>query len=229
MPTTCQAQLFRSDTGKSIVYLNQFVHEGDLLYSPDGTVYHTLVIHRYEAHQDSDNIDEHVGAEDLLTGVIGVIHRVNDRLVFRGEDYHLRPGDFDPSELRILSLPSKGRHPLFLCQARDGSFVYVSSATQAFGLLPDSIKLYFGTADALQELEIMSVVLHRDGDAMQHGTVYINTYQGMFYGPTTSRADRPVPMWQNNYLSELNPNDYHFVEQPDGTASFTKRKGSSQS
>lgn len=211
MPTHTPV-IFASSSDKMFVYLAPWPDDGELLFSPDGSVFYTLATHGFSGTSQNHRLS----FDNPHDGTSGVLHRDNDTIDCGGERFVREEIPFDRSS--VVPLPF-ARQSGYLCRFADGRLLYVSS--DAYNFSYESFKLFVGDGKSMREIPIIkdSVMRMRDG-----GTTSFKTPEGSFYCPAPIIMERDpnrVPMWEQEELTMLDPNDFHITETPEGEVTIT--------
>lgn len=213
MRMTKQATQFVAASGKVFVYLKDMpFQDGEVLYSPDGVTFYALASSGFGGSRDEHDLS----FNDPHQGVSGKLHRNGDVIDYDGERYTQQDVTFDESS--VVPLPAT-RRTEYLCQAEDGTLLYVSADKYNYSY--ESFRLFVGDGTTMREIPVQYVERYRDG-----GTTYIRTPEETFFSPSPFNAQRDpnlVPQWGSQKLTDLNKDDYDIVETPEGEVGISKR------
>lgn len=209
---TDQPVVYVALTGKAFAYLTDMPFmDGEVAFSPDGETFYALSTGGF-----GGSVDKHdLSFEDPHQGIKGKLHLEDEQITYDGEVYRKTHRLINPSS--VVPLPA-ARRTEYLCQAEDGTFVYVSADKYNYSY--ESFKLFVGDGATMREIEVNDVVRYRDG-----GTTYVQTPEVTFFSPSPFNAQRDsnlVPQWGDKKLVNLDAKDYDIVEA-DGTVTITKK------
>lgn len=204
LPDTAKA--YAAPSSKTFVYLDSYVSDGQLLFSPDGREYYALASLGYNGVIGGSH---ELSFEDPHHHTKGRVKVDADAKTLTHNDEVYVEVTPPTEEVVVHPLPPVRRTEYF-CIASDGTVYYVSSDKYNYSY--ESFKFYIGKiGESFREVAVNDVTRYRDG-----GTTHIDTDEGYFFSPTPFGDGDKKPAFNSNPLQTLNTEEYLIVESDSG-------------
>lgn len=145
-----EAVAFRAADGQRVVYVapDEPFRDGQLLYSPDGSLYYELDVQDF----DGSGTSHELTFEDPHRHHRGQLSRTEDELVVDGVTYSKVT---TPRELQVVPLPEAPRRPEHLLRMPDGRLIYVS--VDAITGDTSSLRVFVGDGRVMRQIRVEAV------------------------------------------------------------------------